>query len=472
MAPQLSMVPKRPLTLGDLCPEIVCKIVEILLDMNPDRNKKASWEWNPSIEHKPLFRPLRRYKDALNFAATCTDLYQYVTPTIYSHDVRYNMSAALLISAKLNNRAGVKKSLEAGAEVHTGDTTESMTYYIETPERVKSSWIPLNLRDQATALHWAACYGHKDIVLFLLDRDADINYRVRLDTAEWQNRQDSGRPTRQLILDHYPISFCTDDIAIQVDTACETLEGIDPNIVRLKMEQGANPLYFAIDSRCYDMAELLIESGASMITHTGSKTHALHQAVSNCDLDMVKLILRYETVDIDSIRDTRHASPLHYIDDFDGENVNEAVEIIKALVQHGASVNATDVYERSPLKLYIREPPRERVISELIRHGSHIVEEFYLKYTFDPENFPDGLKSAFREAEVRGFPLLADIPLPSAFASLNALRLRYRHFYSLVKGTNVMPDHMIGWGEDKWEEYWEKRPLACTSASRLGGLWD
>lgn len=469
MARNLSVAPRRPLTLGDICPEIVCYIVEKLLEMNPDRNKRASWERNPSKENQPVFRPLGRYKDALNFAATCKDLYECITPTIYRHDVRYNMSAALLISAKLNNIAGVEKSLDAGADVHTGDTTESMRY----SEQGNSSWIPLNIRDQVTALHWAAYKGHKRIVLFLLERGADINYRVRLDTAEWQNRKDSGRPGRHILLDHYIISFCTDDVAIQVDMACNTLKGIDPDIVRLMMEQGANPLHFAIDSRRCDMAELLIKSGASMITHTGSKTHALHQAVSNCDLDMVKLILRYETVDIDSIRDTRHASPHHYIDDFDGQKVNETVEIIKALVQNGASVNATDVYGRTPLMIYLRLAPKEPVVSELIRHGSHTAEEFYLEYTLDPENFPDGLKSAFREAKVRGFPLLADISLPFDFPSRNALRLRYLHFYSLVKGTNVIPDHMVGWGEDEWEEYWEKRLfLVCTSASRLGGLWD
>lgn len=471
MAHNLSVVPRRPLALGDICPENVRYIVEKLLEMNPDRNKKASCKWNPSLEHKLVFRPLGRYKDALNFAATCKHLYEYITPAIYRYDVRYNMSAALLISAKLNNIAGVEKSLDAGADVHTGDTTESM---IETSERGNSSWVPLNLRDQVTALHWAVYNGHGRIVLFLLERGADINYRVRLDTAEWENRKESGRPGRFFLLDHYTISFCTDDVAIQVDKACKTLEGIDPDIVRLKMEQGANPLHFAIDNRRCDMAELLIKSGASMITHTGTKTHALHQAVSNCHLDMVKLILRYETVDIDSIRDTRYASPLHYIDDFDGENVNEAVEIIKALVQHGASVNATDVHGRSPLMIHLRRSPKERIVSELIRHGSHTAEEFYLEYTLDQENFPDGLKSAFREAKARGFPLLADIPLPSDVTSLKALRLRYLHFYSLVKGTNVIPDdHMVGWGEDEWEDYWKKRPFfVCTSAPRLGGLWD
>ncbi|SPJ70533.1 uncharacterized protein FTOL_00261 [Fusarium torulosum] len=473
MASQLSMVPERPLTLVKMCPEIFCHIVEKLLEMNHDRNKSAKWEWDPSIEGEPVFKPLGGYTDALNFAATCKGLYQHVTRGIYRHDVHYNMSAALLISAKLNNLAGVGQSLDAGADVHTGDTTESMTYYIKTPERRRGFWIPLNLKDQVTALHWATYKGHKDIVSLLLQRGADINYRVRLDIAEWQNRRDSDWPARPRVLDHYPVSFCGDDIAIHVDMACKTLEGIDSDIVRLKMEQGANTLYFAIHSRSCDMAEFLVNNGASMITHTGSRTHALHQAVTNCDLDMVRLILRYETVDINSIRDIRHSSPLHYIDDLDGGAVTEAVEIIKTLVQHGASINATDVYGTLPLKMYMRrEPPMEPIVSEFIRNGSHTFEEFYLLYRSDPANFPEGLKSAFRDAEVRGFPLLADIPLPFDLTGLNALRLRYHQFYSLVEGTSVIPDDMVEWGEDEWQEYWEERPLVCTTAPRLGGLWD
>jgi ankyrin repeat protein len=472
MTSQLSKDSKRPLTLAEMCPEILCHIADKLLEMNHDRDKSATWEWNHLIQEEPVFKPLGGYKDALNFAATCKGLYLHITRGIYRHDVRYNMSAALLISAKLNNVAGVRQSLDARADVHTGDTTEPMKYYIKTPGRTQGFWIPLNLKDQVTALHWAAYMGHRDIVSLLMQRGADINYRVRLDIAEWQNQRDSARLARPRLLDHYPLRFCSDEIAIHVDMACKTLEGIDPDIVRLKMEQGANPLYFAIQNRNCDMAEFLINRGASMNTHTGTRSHALHQAVTNCDLDMVKLILRYEIVDINSIRDIRDSSPLHYIDDLEGTAVVEVVEIIKTLVQHGASVNATDVYGTLPLKIYMRKLPVEPIVSEFIRHGSHTFEEFYLIYGLDPADFPEGLKSAFRDAEVRGFPLLVDLALPSDFAGLNALRLRYHQFYSLVEGTSVIPDNMVLWGDDEWQEYWEERPLVCTTAPRLGGLWD
>ncbi|KAM0199492.1 hypothetical protein ACHAPI_003253 [Fusarium lateritium] len=470
MTSHLSKGPMRPLTLAKMCPEILCHIVDKLLEMNHDRDKIATWEWNPLIEQEPVFKSLGGYTDALNFAATCKGLYQHLTRRIYLHDVQYNMSAALLISARLNNLAAVRQSLDAGADVHTGDTTASMTYSVPILKGNQGYWIPLNIRDQATALHWAAYKGHQDIVSLLLQRGADINYRVRLDIAESQYRQDSA--ARHPTPENYPIDFCSDDVAILVEMACETLEGIDSDIVRLKMEQGANPLYFAIHGRRCDTAELLIRSGASMITHTGSRSHALHQAVANCDLNMVKLILQYETVNINRIRDMRHSSPLHYIDDVDGKAVAEAIGIIRTLVQHGASVNATDVYGTSPLKIYLRDAPRGPVVSEFIRHGSHISEELYLYYGSDPADFPAGLKSAFREAEGRGFLLLVDIPLPPDVTGLNALRLRYHQFYRLVVGTSSIPDDMVVWSEDEWQEYWESRPLVCTAASRLGGLWD
>ncbi|KAK2923928.1 Ankyrin repeat [Fusarium oxysporum f. sp. vasinfectum] len=192
MSPQIC-VAGRPLTLTNFPPEIIKCIIDKILDEN-SLHKEESWEWDYWPEPEPEHNPLQVYVDALNLAATCKDIRRLVTKQIYIRDARDNNSAALLVSAKRNDIAGVIRALHIGANIHSDDATETVTYYTTRPNAIKTGHrVPLQLDNQVTAIHWAAFNGHKEIVSLLLNHGASINHRASIDARSEQRRHKHGK---------------------------------------------------------------------------------------------------------------------------------------------------------------------------------------------------------------------------------------------------------------------------------------
>jgi len=296
MSPQIC-VAGRPLTLTNFPPEIIKCIIDKILDEN-SLHKEESWEWDYWPEPEPEHNPLQVYVDALNLAATCKDIRRLVTKQIYIRDARDNHSAAFLVSAKRNGIAGVIRALHIGANFHSDDATETVTYYTTGPNAIKTGHrVPLQLDNQVTAIHWAAFNGHKEIVSLLLNHGASINHRASIDAREWFIRQ--RLPAVQLnkdctALDYYPISSTRRAVADNAFLGLRCLgspQAVDNQYRFMKLEQGANTLYFAVKGGNIDIAESLIKAGADLMTHTGTGLTALHQAVSNGDISMAKDVL-------------------------------------------------------------------------------------------------------------------------------------------------------------------------------------
>ncbi|KAK2483912.1 hypothetical protein H9L39_05704, partial [Fusarium oxysporum f. sp. albedinis] len=320
---------------------IIKCIIDKILDEN-SLHKEESWEWDYWSEPEPEHNPLQVYVDVLNLAATCKDIRRPVTKQIYIRDARDNHSAALLTGYR----------------------------------------VPLQLENQATAIHWAAFNGHKEIVSLLLNHGASINHRVSIGTREWFIRQKL--PAVQLyknctVLDEYPISSTRRAVADNAFLGLRclgSLQAVDNQYRFMKLEQGANTLYFAVKGGNIDIAESLIKAGAELMTHTGTGLTALHQAVSNGDISMAKDLLM-EGIDPNNA-DPFGKTPLHFIKCSEEEMAHPAVKMIKTLVEHGADINRCDLLGNTPLLTHLQDFERnDSVIAEFIRQGAHIYEGFY-----------------------------------------------------------------------------------------------
>jgi ankyrin repeat protein len=427
-----------------------------MLEMKNDRYHPMKWSWDPDEDLEPRFNPLQAYQDALSLAATCEDLYTSLTAEIYLRDVRHNRSAALLRSAINGNVDGVVRSLDAGADIHMGDTTQSLIFcdskWIfpatggakEIPTRL---WFPCDLSDQVTALHWAAYYGHIDVVTLLLDRGADIDHRVRIDTRLNLDIRCYIDPDQ--VAYSYPTNICCDVVRHNVSEGHKLLHGVDKAVAVRILEHGANPLYFAIEGGDLRTAMLLIERGASLDTHVGTRVHALHQAVWYCDLSLVDFLLSIPgvTSTINTIRDGCRAGALHCLDYASEENVHTNCKIIKILMSHGYLLNIPDISNKLP----VDEAVNARcytAVSELIRHGSWMPH--FLPAT-------EEIMLAIDDVRARGLNICL-----RSWGLVNGVRdegvhLMYLHFYKLVYRTNSIPPPMKNYLNSRWAIYWRGR---------------
>ncbi|KAF9768737.1 hypothetical protein IL306_013918 [Fusarium sp. DS 682] len=471
MSSQVSGINGRPFPLTNLPPEIIQCVVDNMLEMNA-LDQMETWEWDNWALPEPKHNPLQRYEDALNLAVTCKDFHKLLNGQIYRRDVQDNQSAAFLISAKRNNIAGAKRALEAGADINSGDMTESVTYYkvgLNVPK--KGHRVPINLRDQVTALHWAAYNGHEEMVYFLLDSGADINHRVRIDSAEWHNHQriPSSKPfMNSEPLDHYTLRFASKAVTDSVWLAKDCLQGVDEQYRTMALEQGANPLYFAIQSGNVDMADFLIAKGANFITHTGIGLNALHQAASNGDIRMVKLFLE-EGIDPD-VRDPFGCTPLHFVECHRLGMVPQVVKIIKTLVHYGADINSWDIPGRTPLLRYlVNSGDNNTVIAAFIRQGAWLFQGIYEYLASRPFGLGREIYDALADAAFPG-----PAPFPPGYNIMvqwsDTRMSLYCHFYELVERGNKVPSDLAELFPSEWEEYWEKRPFVYVVPPLLGGL--
>ncbi|KAJ4329053.1 hypothetical protein N0V84_000404 [Fusarium piperis] len=302
--------------LGQFAPELIELLVRNAFDANSEHIRQG-YETSENIvffhSSEKEVRQLERFqvwRDLLNLGATCRYLYRIITPLVYRYDIDINHSSSLIISAKIGNTAGVTMALNHGADIHVGDRTTTASWSFG-KQIGRKHWKPLNLTDQATALHWAAFNGHIEAMTLLLQhKKADVNHRVRVDTSIAHYRSVACKRRAAKFME----AFALPDKPVQEIAAAvrHQLWGVEDSILYKTIEHGANPLYFALLAGNIEMSKLLIEAGSSMETHLGTDTNALHQACRRGELELVRLVLEHTSP---SVEDAIGNTPLHYLPD-------------------------------------------------------------------------------------------------------------------------------------------------------------
>jgi len=143
-----------------------------------------------------------------------------------------------------------------------------------------------------------------------------------------------------------------------------TIENID----EIRDIYGNSLLHYAAREENTELINLLIEKGADPLLQNERGETPLHWAVANAEV--VSLLVKY---DVD-VKDRDGRTPLHWAVKFGNR---DAVEI---LLRHGASVDATDKYGFTPLKLALFEgsPKHIQIAKLLIEHGADVKSAFHM----------------------------------------------------------------------------------------------
>ncbi|KAF5011989.1 hypothetical protein FDECE_1929 [Fusarium decemcellulare] len=469
----ISTITNRGLALSNMPPEIIMCIVDNMFEASHDHieagyNKPAHWDWNVFKETEPKFERFQVWRDALNFAVTCKDFYHLVTGQIYTHDVKYNGGSALLLSAEKNSPSGLLKALKYGADINAGGFTGSSIFSRDHDETCRQyvSWYPLNHRDQITAIHNAAHKGHANIIELLLEHGADVNSRVRVDTWVSFYEQTVDAP-ESAVAPNYgcrPVNH-----AFREGT--RTLHGIDIGMMQTALEHGANPLYFALLRGQRHVAQQLIKAGSSLVTHTGTGVHALHQACDKGDVEMVKLILDAHPGDV-NIKNAQGYTPLQYLP-HNKESRDDTIKIIDLLLERGADVNAESASGLIPLQTYCEEQDSwdSYVAASLIKHGSNTYEGWREQLHTKPQEELDVLAEAIDTSKAAGFPFTT--AARDDFLWTERVRqAAYSWLYKAYYGTTEVPEDFENRSGD-WLEFWWFQKVAGETfemQKQLGGL--
>lgn len=107
-------------------------------------------------------------------------------------------------------------------------------------------------------------------------------------------------------------------------------------------EKGETPFIGSLSSHLNSSTKWLLEHGANVnqVAKEGGRS-ALHYAIANEDMELVKLLLQYKADP--NVVDSAQLSPFHYAVS------NNSVEIAKLLQELGADIHAKASYGRTPL---------------------------------------------------------------------------------------------------------------------------
>lgn len=139
-------------------------------------------------------------------------------------------------------------------------------------------------------------------------------------------------------------------------------QGLNPNVIRFEEEYNIKPLHMAVNDGHTEIAQLLITNGAILNSSPNSMTE-LYTAVSNCDYEMVKILLSYGA---DPNISCFGKTLIHLATD---ERFFTR-EILLELLKYGANVNSKDdYYGFSPLHIASHEANLE-AMEILLRWGA------------------------------------------------------------------------------------------------------
>ncbi|KAL1858769.1 hypothetical protein Daus18300_009903 [Diaporthe australafricana] len=202
--------------------------------------------------------------------------------------------------------------------------------------------------DDKTGLHFAADYGHPDMVKLLASYGADLNARTT----------DFFSPTYRACLTGKP-------------KALEALLslGANPNLkaVADQDKPGWSPLACAVQEQNVDCVRALLEAKANPNTQGPSGT-SLWYAVGNGNLDICQLLLQHGASP-DS--ESNPAGILAFAANFSGTEAR--LNIIKLLIAKGADINAA-MQDTTPIAwaCWLPSQHQHAIVEHLLQHGADI----------------------------------------------------------------------------------------------------
>ncbi|KAF4839810.1 hypothetical protein CGCSCA4_v010809 [Colletotrichum siamense] len=388
---------KRPagqnLTILDLPVEIIFNIVDEIFNLYPEdlwRGYGKPWtHWVAELGYLGVrnWPHFDVWRDVIRLMYTCKTLYNAIWPVLYQKDAIYNESSALILSAMKGNSAGVAKSLMKGGDVFAAYREFDDEEYFAHDD----PWMCSGTTERTTvwhhevsAVHWAAF--NRDLQsLRYIDDNAFIDFG--------QSTVDSFTADNRLIcqsLDAVLNQFEPTINQLQVPSSQAWDRSRMINYLKSILKKGPNVFYFAlinvsakkyqenwVSTSSKDTIEMLVEAlrlehwisnnfrgtfdvlvdpDVSLITHLGTKLHALHQACGGRDVDTSRFILNETTTSVD-IRDAFDNTPMHHVamckrseEDTDDPLTTDPRSIIQLLLEHGADINAGNTAGHTPLQ--------------------------------------------------------------------------------------------------------------------------
>ncbi|KAG4438868.1 hypothetical protein IFR05_005657 [Cadophora sp. M221] len=226
----------------------------------------------------------------------------------------------------------------------------------------------------STALHWAVAKGSDELVMKMLQYNADINAVETISggTPLTVVAIHGSESTTKILLDH-GADVTTTDLA-GMSAVLHALNRGCGEIANLLIKAGADvntpeksrgwtPLHLAIFWPCKSSVELLIEHGATFTSGSSEISSPLHWAVKRNQESIVRILIAAgHPLDCKSKKAGK--TPLHRACD------RGFTVIAEILLDHGASIIPDD-NGRTPLHLAV-ERRHSDVVRLLLRHGADV----------------------------------------------------------------------------------------------------
>jgi len=320
---------------------------------------------------------------------------------LLKHDDRIDLASKygwtpLVFAASREREAVVRLLLERGAEydlltaVARGDLARVKALVEGRPDLVKEE----EARDQSP-LTWAAVHNQPEVLTWLIDHGADINYHNDYDGSVLSVAAWNGHTAIVKILLDRGADTEVGAYGTPLHQACR--QG-NLELVRLLLDRGAQinsennghdtPLCSAVREGRIDVARYLLDRGADpnkggpvadaalenrieiaqLLLGRGAEAgKAIHYAAEKGYLDLVELLLQYK---IDrSLRDDESRTPLHLAAMCrDYERLDQYCKIVDLLLEHGYSLEDSSSGGRKVIHL----AGNRAMLEHLLNRGADI----------------------------------------------------------------------------------------------------
>jgi ankyrin repeat protein len=229
--------------------------------------------------------------------------------------------------------------------------------------------------DDMTALHWASRGGHLGTAQVLLERGADVRVRDKKKWTPLRYALDRGHIEVARVLLEHGAETRAQGMDRWIPLCWASRHG-HVEVVRLLLKHGAEastrdrnkstPLHLALEGGHVEVALLLLDYGAVAGAQDKNKSSAMHLASKGGHTEVVQVILE-RNVDV-NVEDKDEATPLRYA-------LEEGhVEVTRLLLEYRAGTNAQGKDEWIPLCWASRHGHVE-VARLLLMHGANFQDK-------------------------------------------------------------------------------------------------